>query len=213
VTNAVTRQIHTIGYSPHTLDSFIRVLREHEITAVADVRSCPVSRYKPEFDRESLGVALVDHGIKYVFLGDQCGARPSEARCYVDGIVSFDILQREPSFRRGLERIREGAIRYRVALMCAEKDPISCHRMILISHQLSAAFGIDARHILADGTCEENSHAEERLLRLLDLDCGEFPGVGRSYEQRLAEAYKKQAGLIAYREHEEKQDIAEARHG
>ena len=97
--------------------------------------------------------------------------------------------------------------------MCAEKDPIFCHRMILVSRQLYTTFGIPSRHILADGTCEENSLAERRLLKLFDLDCLELPGLGRSYEERLVEAYKQQSGVIAYREHEDKEGVAEARNG
>jgi uncharacterized protein (DUF488 family) len=213
MTDVLTRQIHTIGYSPHTLDSFMRVLRQYEIAAVADVRSQPSSKYKPEFNRDNLAGALANQGVTYVFLGSECGARPDDAQCYVDGIVDFGVLEKEPDFVKGLQRIQEGAKRYKIALMCAEKDPIACHRMILISRKLSITFGFDVRHILADGTCEENSQAEARLLRLFDLDSGELPGVGRSHEQRLAEAYRRQGRRIAYREHEQSQDLVKAHDG
>jgi uncharacterized protein (DUF488 family) len=206
-------RIYTIGYSPHTPASFVRLLAAHGIMVVADVRSNPYSKYRPQFNREDISTALAQAGIGYVFLGSQCGARPEDRSCYVDDVVSYERLATHPEFQKGMSRLREGMMRCKIALMCAEKDPISCHRMILVSRQLSQSSGTDVGHILEDGTCEQNSHAERRLLRLFDLGDEELPGFGRSFQQRLAEAYRRQAALIAYREREEEAEIAEARHG
>jgi uncharacterized protein (DUF488 family) len=189
------------------------VLSTYEITAVADVRSRPYSKYKAEFNRETLSATLKRLGIVYVFLGDMCGARPDDTSCYTDNIVNFELLSKHPSFQKGIERLREGMERFRIALMCAEKDPISCHRMVLVSRRLLEYGDVRVCHILDNGAYEENSQAERRLLRLFGLDVEELPGLGRSHAQRLAEAYARQGARIAYHEQEEREEAVEASHG
>jgi len=39
--------LFTIGYSNHEIEEFVALLREHEIEAIADVRSSPYSRFTP----------------------------------------------------------------------------------------------------------------------------------------------------------------------
>ncbi len=205
-------EIFTIGYSPHTLESFCVVLDRHAITAVADVRSNPHSKFKPEFNRGNLMMALRRIGIAYVFLGDQCGARPNIPECYVDGAVDFDILSNRPEFQQGIQRLRDGMRQFRVALMCAEKDPITCHRMVLVSRHLANASQVDIRHILSDGRCEEHCEAEARLLKLYDLASEELPGLGKSYEERLDEAYRRQANRIAHHADDDVEQTIWVRH-
>lgn len=205
-------QIYTIGYACHTITSFGDMLVKYGITAVADVRSSPYSQFKPEFNRESLSAALRRLGITYVFLGDACGARPNDAECYVDNAVSFERLASRPEFQEGLTRLQKGIERFTIAILCAEKDPISCHRTILISRHLCHRFGLKVHHILEDGTCEEHSETEERLLKRFDLAVKELPGLGRSREERLAEAYKCQAERIAHRKREDAEEAAEVTH-
>ena len=205
-------EIFTIGYSSHTLQSFCALLNQYGITAVADVRSNPHSKFKPEFNRGHLTVALRRMGIAYVFLGDQCGARPNMPGCYIDGAVDFDILGRRPEFQQGIKRLHEGMTQFRVALMCAEKDPIMCHRMVLVSRHLGRISHVNVRHILSDGRCEEHCEAEARLLKLFDLVSEELPGFGRSYEERLDEAYRRQAERIAHHADEDAEETVRVKH-
>lgn len=205
-------EIHTIGYSPHTPESFVELLHKHGVTAVADVRSNPYSKFKPDFNKESIEAALRKSDIAYVFLGDRCGARPNDAACYRDNRVSFELLAKQSAFRQGIQRLREAMQRFNVALMCAEKDPVDCHRMVLVSRELARDRDVKVRHILGDGTCEEQPHAEQRLLARFDLDAEELPGFGRSFAERLDEAYARQAQRIAYHEQEDKQEALETRH-
>lgn len=193
----LVERIYTIGYATHTTASFRAVLERYGITAVADVRSNPHSKFKPEFDAEAISRALKDWGIAYVFLGEECGARPHDPACYADHAVRFEKVAGRPAFQRGIERLREGMRDYTIALMCAEKDPIFCHRMILVSRHLCRRPGVTVGHILGDSTCESNEAAEERLLSLLDLASDELPGLGRSRAERLDEAYRQQGERIA----------------
>ena len=74
--------------------------------------------------------------MEYVFLGDLLGARPSDSGCYTDNHVNFHKLAQADFFQDGLERLKQGMNKFRIALMCAEKDPVMCHRTILVCNGL-----------------------------------------------------------------------------
>jgi hypothetical protein len=78
--------------------------------------------------------------------------------------------------------------------MCAEKDPLECHRMILISRHLVEQ-GVPVAHILSDGQLEPHEQAMSRLLRLLHI--GEND-LFRPREDALREAYRERGEAIAY---------------
>ena len=111
---------------------------------------------------------LKQNNNKYVFLGDQLGARPSDEDCYIEGKAVYEKIANTVAFQQGLERVVIGAEKYRIALMCAEKDPITCHRAILICQYLRY-FDLDIHHILSNGDLESHVQLEERLLESLDL--------------------------------------------
>ena len=188
--------VFTVGHSTHTVDRLIDLLKKHSITAICDVRSKPYSRVNPQFNRELLRKALRANGIVYVFLGKELGARSDDRSCYRDGRVQYDLLAATDTFKQGLMRVREGADKYRVALMCAEKDPLQCHRTILVSRHLMKE-DIEVGHILADGTIEPHAKSIQRLLSKLRLPQSD---MFRTREEIIADAYCKQGNAIAYEE-------------
>ncbi|MCI5148865.1 MAG: DUF488 domain-containing protein, partial [Candidatus Electrothrix sp. MAN1_4] len=103
--------------------------------------------------------------MSYVFIGDLCGARIEEPSCCINGKVDYSLVAKNQKFLKGLERIKQGMQEYRIALMCAEKDPITCHRAILICRNLLSD-EMKIKHILSDGTVEEHKESEQRLLKL-----------------------------------------------
>jgi len=186
--------LYTIGHSNHEIEKFIELLCQHEINVVADVRSSPYSAYSSQFNREHLQAMLKQAGIAYVFLGEQLGARRAEEECYVDGKVSFDLAAKTPAFIEGLERLRGGVAEHRVALMCSEKDPMTCHRGLLICRNLRGG-EIAMRHILEDGSIETHQAAESRLLAICKLPPGDlFDGK----ETLIEEAYRRQGERCAF---------------
>ena len=188
--------LYTIGHSNHALEDFLQLLRRHGISAVADVRSSPYSRYTSQFNREVLQAALKEAEIAYVFLGRELGARREDPSCYRDGRVCFERVARTELFQAGLSRLRAGAESYRIAVMCAEKDPTSCHRMILVCRHLRAAeLRID--HILEDGELENNDDTERRLMRELGIAEND---LFASREELVEHAYEIQGGKIGYRQ-------------
>ena len=186
--------IYTVGHSNHTSEAFVTLLRTRGVTALADVRSAPYSRFNPQFNRETLAETLEAHGVRYVFLGRELGARPDDPACYEDGRIRYDRLAGAARFRSGIDRAIEGARRYRLALMCAEKDPVDCHRTILVAREL-ARRGVDVAHVLADGRLEPHDATVERLLarhRLAE------PDLFASRAERIERAYDAQAERIAW---------------
>ncbi len=161
-------KLFTIGHSNHETGRFLDLLEMHRITAVCDVRSSPYSRYNPQFNRELLQSALKARGIAYVFLGNELGPRSNDPACYVDGKVQYPRLAATGNFRSGIERLCAGMKTYRVAIMCAEKDPIDCHRMILVCRALRKG-PVEIEHILEDGSLEGLRRSEQRLLLELKL--------------------------------------------
>ncbi len=188
--------IYTIGHSNHSIEKFINLLKQHDITAVADVRSTPYSRYNPQFNREDLAKSLKKAGIAYSFLGKEFGARPEEREYYKDGRADFDKMSQRQEFIEGIERVRKGIAKHKVALMCAEKDPLDCHRTILVSRNLKA-HRFQVEHILSDGNVEEHGKTETRLLKLTGYEPMLFDQE-EDEDQRLDMAYEKRAKDIAY---------------
>jgi len=161
--------IYTVGHSNHPIEQFIGLLQPHGITAIADVRSTPYSRFNPQFRREKLQAALASAGIQYVFLGQELGARSEDPAVYdATGRVSYALLAKTDLFRRGIARLKTGMAEHRISIMCAEREPLDCHRTILVSRELFRE-GVPVTHILADGTLEPHEHAMQRLVAKLKL--------------------------------------------
>ena len=186
--------IYTIGHSNHPIERFVSLLRQHGISAVADVRSNPYSRFHPQFRREPLIRCLAESAIEYLFLGEELGARTRDSQCYdPDGRVSYARLAQTGAFGRGLTRLLIATQTQRVALMCAEKEPLECHRTLLVARALERS-GIEVAHILADGGLEGHARCMERLALRLRLDGGLFADP----DQIREEAYDVQGRRIAY---------------
>ena len=186
--------LHTIGHSTHPLDRFVELLNLHEIRAVCDVRSSPYSRYNPQFNRETIQAELRKHGIAYVYLGKELGPRSDDPGCYENGKAQYDRLAKTDLFQEGITRVKEGMKTFRITLMCAEKDPIMCHRTILVCRPLAGA-GISIGHILDDGAVETHESAMNRLRNALKLPESD---MFRSSEQMIQEAYNLQGQKIAH---------------
>lgn len=199
--------VFTIGHSTHTLERFVDLLRRHGVTAIADVRSVPYSRMQPQFNRETLKRALTEHGIAYVFLGRELGARSEDKSCYENGRVQYRRLARTGAFRAGLSRVRRGSEKGRIALMCAEREPLECHRTLLVGRELTDA-GIRVVHIHADGRLEPHPAAMIRLLHLLGLP---EQDLFRTPSELIDVAYARQEERIAYVDQQLVREAGEAR--
>ncbi len=160
--------VFTIGHSNHAAADFLKLLHGHAVEVVADVRSAPYSRFNPHFNRETLRRELKDAGISYVYLGSELGGRSDDTACYRNGRICYERVARTPRFQDGLRRLTKGMAEHRIALMCAEREPLHCHRTLLVAHALDAE-GVDISHVHANGELESHAAAMDRLLASFGL--------------------------------------------
>jgi uncharacterized protein (DUF488 family) len=194
MTDSLDANLLTIGHSNLPVDKFQAMLRAHDVTAVADVRSVPFSRRFPWFSSRPLSERLQSKGIAYVMMGDTLGGRPANPALYRDGIADYEAMAGTADFHTGIDRVIAEMTRHRLCLMCSEREPLDCHRCLLVGRAL-AERGCTIGHILGDGSIEPHSATEERLL------AGLRPGgdLFGDRDSRLAEAYRWRARRIAAR--------------
>ena len=207
----VSHPVLTIGHSNHAPEAFAALLRQHGVNVVVDVRSAPYSRYLPHFNKEPLAELLQEAGIRYAFLGQELGGQPAERAYYDDdGRVLYDKLAETDAFEKGIARIVKAvSVRpelvegrtaaspaRRLALMCSEKEPLDCHRTLLIGQTL-AKRGVAVAHIHGDGRLEAHEDAMNRL-----LDSFKLPHNGDLFRSRgevIEDAVNRQARRVGAR--------------
>jgi uncharacterized protein (DUF488 family) len=190
-----TFDLLTIGHSNIPAKRFIALLRGAGVDAVADVRSIPASRFCPWFSAKNLAPLLAGATMDYLSFGDDLGGRPRDPSLYCDGIADYEVMAQRPTFRAGLDRLLAQAGQRRLCLMCSERDPLDCHRCLLVARAL-AARGVSVGHILHNGGIESHSAIERQLLEAAGEN-GDLFTTGQ--DARLAAAYRRRARAIAYR--------------
>ena len=195
-----SRTLFTIGHSNLELEGFLSLLSKHGVEAVCDVRSRPASFRFPQFNQDPLEIGLRDAGFKYEFLGESLGGRPTDRRAYrANGVVDYAVRRKARDFIAGVERLAELSLGLSIALMCAEEDPLHCHRFLMICPALVER-GIAPVHIRREGVLELQRDAEDRLLALNDLS-GFTSGALFVAERdtALEDALRRQAEEYAFR--------------
>ena len=187
--------LFSIGHSNIPAERFVALLRDVGVDTIADVRSTPFSRRFPWFSGKTLAGTLTQRGMTYLAYGDTLGGRPRDAALYRDGVADYEAMARQPDFQTGLDRLLADAARSRVCLMCAEREPLDCHRCLLVARAL-AERGLTVGHILHDGTVEPHAATEQRLLALIGASDDLFV---TGQDERLAAAYRRRARAVAYR--------------
>ena len=189
-------EVLTIGHSTLPYERFLALLRQASVTAIADVRTAPFSRHFPHFNRDSLRNELHLDNVAYVFLGEELGGRPKGERFFCNGVADYEKMAETDIFAQGLERVIEGAKKYRIALMCSEHNPLDCHRCLLVGRALQER-GVTVRHILGSGEIVDQRQVEDKLMEMSgrsDIDLFEPPA------KRLAAAYRDRAMKVAFSE-------------
>lgn len=156
--------LYTIGYAHHTQESFLALLIQYDIHCVIDVRTMAYSGFHPQFNKEVIKGYLKQHGISYLHMADSFGIIKGDIKLNTkEGYVDFEKLARLPLFLEGVERVEKGLHKgYHIAFMCAEKDPIDCHRTTLVARAFYER-GYEVKHILHDGSLESQEELEKRM--------------------------------------------------
>ena len=187
--------ILTFGHSDHSPERFRVLLQTQNIEVVLDVRSSPYSGRARQFNRPNMAQWLAAAGIRYLFAGRSLGGRPAEPSLYEHGRASYERMGQTTEFLSALRRIVAFSRHARCVLVCAEAEPLECHRFLLIGRVLSSR-SVDVRHMLANGAVESHQAAEGRLIRLSGVAQSELFGA---YGDALARAYALQEARVAFR--------------
>lgn len=157
--------VYTIGYTAFSIAEFLKILKEYKITCLIDVRSVPRSSYYKEYDDTALSTLLNKNNVVYRNYKEEFGARQSNKAFYNEkGFLDFDVFSKSQQFKDGITKIKTAQdMGFTVCLMCAEKDPINCHRTILIARNLDKS-GFEVNHILATGKTCTQKDIDDRLL-------------------------------------------------
>ena len=188
--------LYTIGYATKPIATFISQLKQHDIDAVADVRSVPYSAAFYDYHQEAIQASLAQAGIRYVYLGEELGPRSKDPAHYdACNQVQFDRLMQAPLFLTGIDRLQQGLEKgYNIAMMCAEKDPANCHRSLLIAYFLVRNTELEVFHIDHQGALEQQQMLEQRLVELNHLK----PDLLTDANALLPMAYQKQLKATSY---------------
>ena len=158
------KDIYTIGYSGFDIEDFIMVLKKYKINALVDVRSNPSSRIYQDYNKIYLREHLNKNNIIYRNYKGEFGARQEDMQYFTDGYLDFSKYVKSEMFLNGIKKIEEGMKRgYIFALMCAEKDPSTCHRSILVARKFHD-LGYSVKNILSDGSYELQEDIERKLV-------------------------------------------------
>lgn len=187
------KTLYTIGHSTQSIEEFTELLLKYHVEAIADVRSGPYSKMFPWFNRKELAKSLQAVGIKYVFLGEELGARRDEPCCYIGTRADYDLISKCEAFQKGIKRLENGIQNLKISLMCAEKDPIDCHRTILVARHAQNFCNVS--HIHLDATTETHAELEKRLVKMMGMG---HKDLFLPYEEQLANAYKKRGEQINF---------------
>ena len=195
-----TNGLFTLGHSNQEMSDFLGTLLRHEIKVVCDVRSRPGSFRFPQFNREPLEARLTAAKIRYEFCGEQLGGRPLDPQFYLaNGLVDYSKRRRAPSFIEAVDKAIALARERKTAILCAEEDPLHCHRFLLICPALVAR-GVAPVHLRRGGAAETQRDAEDRLLQLhgfADVTSDSLFAHGR--ESALEDALRLQSEQYGFR--------------
>lgn len=193
--------IYTVGHSTHELTYFLKLIQMHQVNCLVDVRSVAASSYNPQFNKDTLSVFLKDNGITYLHFSREFGARQTDKELLDNtGQLDFEKVHHASHFKQGIERLKQGAAKgYTIALMCAEGEPLDCHRFGMVSTAL-VRDGIDVLHIMKDGSVKTHHELEKELMKKYGkkLPQPDMFTTSITPEEQLKVAYKLQNKDIAY---------------
>lgn len=186
------KTVYTIGYAHHTQESFLELLLEYNINCVVDVRTMAYSGFHPQFNKEIIKAYLKQHGISYLHMDQPFGIIKTDVHLNTkEGYLDFEKLAGTDFFLEGIKRIENGLAKgYHIAFMCAEKDPIDCHRSTLVTRKLYE-MGYEIKHIMHDGSIESQQQLEERIKERFCPENHQLHlfAQPKTNQQRLEDAY------------------------
>jgi uncharacterized protein (DUF488 family) len=173
-----TSVLYTVGHSDRPLAGLMELLGAAGIASLVDVRAQPQSRRHPQFSEPSLRAACERNGMAYHWAGRQLGGRRpvrgDSIHTMLDaGLRGFADYMQTDAFQRAAAQLLSMAGRGATAIMCAERDPVRCHRSLI------------ADYLTLQGT---------RVVHLIDL--------GRTHEHQLRVEARRESAALVYDRHD-----------
>lgn len=150
-------KLYTVGHSQRSLEELIGLLAEAGIRCLVDVRRYPTSKRFPHFASDRLRAACVAAAITYHWAGERLGGyRPttvdSPHTALADGLRGYaDYMESEP-FARNIAQLKKLAESAPTTILCAEKRPQDCHRLLISDFLWSQ--GVAIEHLIDPGVRE-----------------------------------------------------------
>lgn len=128
--------VFTIGHSTRSIEEFLELLKQHNITELVDIRTIPKSRHNPQFNGPELAHVLRNHHLGYRHQKNLGGLRHTVANSANMGwhnasFRGFADYMQTPEFAEGINELIKIAHTKTVAIMCAEAVPWRCHRSLI----------------------------------------------------------------------------------
>jgi uncharacterized protein (DUF488 family) len=162
--------IYTIGHSTRSLEELVEALHAHSIQTLVDIRSFPMSRRLPHFNREALENTLPEAEIRYLWMKDLGGRRKKfledspNVALRNDSFRNYADYMLTAQFEKAVAELINIGDQSRTAYMCAERVYFRCHRM-MVSDWL-VAHGHEVLHI--DDTKPAKPHKLMSEARFVD---------------------------------------------
>lgn len=201
------KKIFTIGYSGFEIEDFIRVLKSFSVNCVIDVRSIPFSKMFSAYNREELEIKLNENDILYRNYSYEFGARQSEEKFFSNNIFDFEKFMKSEQFLTGIEKVSKGIKKgYNFVLMCAEKDPINCHRSIMVAKGFYDN-QYEVIHIINKDYYETQQELELRLLEMYHPNRFQLNLFGDDLceDELIIDSYRKRNVDIGYNKNKDKE--------
>jgi uncharacterized protein (DUF488 family) len=146
-------ELFTIGHSNHSPERFIKLLEDAGIDEIIDVRSTPYSQWAQFANRETLGKLLASLEICYLYMGGVLGGHipDLQGNKKADRLKAYEGIRQTPVFKQGIDKVIDEMDHRRVCILCAEEDPESCHRRLLVGKSIIGN-GINVIHLRGDGS-------------------------------------------------------------
>ena len=193
--------LFTIGYGNLEIKNFIEIVKKNNIEIICDIRSQPYSSYSPAYSQEPLKKVIKENSIKYIFMGDSLGGRSEDMDCYENNRINYEILSQKKTFQDGLDRLLEGLNKYKIAIMCSEKDPEKCHRTLLVARYIKNKHS-NIVHIHHNDSLEKHSEFEKRIINLNNKQQQTLLNL-EDEETTLSHVYKKLSKKAAYKRNDD----------
>ena len=194
--------LYTVGYSGFNTGDFLSLLSRYSINVLIDVRSNPFSSRFSDYNKPQLECLLKQNHIHYYNYDKEFGARQPEQRFYQQyGFLDFEMFASSENYNQGYRKIETGLKKnYIVALMCSEKDPMDCHRAIMISRTFNEN-GHSVLHLSPDKNPITQAEIEKRLLNKYfpDRNQSSLFEDPESDEVLISKAYRMRNADIGFR--------------